>query len=348
MTGGEALTWRDVVDKHSAALVDELARRLDSDLEAARAETAAAERAQAALNAAAARVQALREAALSTAESLNQTMRRIRQAPSQAEVLAVLLEGAALYAGYAVVLRVENNQVRSLGTRGGQGTDGPFEFPLDAAPAIASVCENRDPVVALASPAELTAELASALGEVVSHGDGATKAYLFPIAVRLEVMAVLIAGGEPVSAALELLAGAAGMRLEALDPAIPASLTRLPSPELVQISAPAVSQSAESETTAWEKLSPEDQRLHLQAQRVARVKVAEMRIYHADELRKGVFDGDIYSALKNEIDGARESFLKTFLAKSATMVDYLHLELLRSLAHEDDRLLGPGYPGPMV
>jgi hypothetical protein len=30
------------------------------------------------------------------------------------------------------------------------------------------------------------------------------------------------------------------------------------------------------------------------------------------------------------------------------MVDYLHLEILRSLAHDDDRLLGPEYPGPMV
>jgi hypothetical protein len=30
------------------------------------------------------------------------------------------------------------------------------------------------------------------------------------------------------------------------------------------------------------------------------------------------------------------------------MVDYLHLEILRSLARDDDRLLGQSYPGPMV
>jgi hypothetical protein len=30
------------------------------------------------------------------------------------------------------------------------------------------------------------------------------------------------------------------------------------------------------------------------------------------------------------------------------MVDYLHLEIVRSLAHDDDRLLGSSYPGPMV
>jgi hypothetical protein len=30
------------------------------------------------------------------------------------------------------------------------------------------------------------------------------------------------------------------------------------------------------------------------------------------------------------------------------MVDYLHLEIVRSLAHDDERLLGAGYPGPMA
>jgi hypothetical protein len=98
----------------------------------------------------------------------------------------------------------------------------------------------------------------------------------------------------------------------------------------------------------WEDLSVEERKLHLQAQRTARVRVAEMRLYHENELRHGAAASDIYSALKTEIDAARDQFLQTYLAKSATMVDYLHLEILRSLAHDDDRLLGHNYPGPMV
>lgn len=78
------------------------------------------------------------------------------------------------------------------------------------------------------------------------------------------------------------------------------------------------------------------------------MKVAEMRLYHPQELRKGVFEGNIYGSLGREIDRARADFLQTFLSKSPTMVDYLHLEILRSLAHEDDTLLGEDYPGPMV
>jgi hypothetical protein len=30
------------------------------------------------------------------------------------------------------------------------------------------------------------------------------------------------------------------------------------------------------------------------------------------------------------------------------MVDYLHLELIRTLANDDAELLGKDYPGPMV
>jgi hypothetical protein len=73
-----------------------------------------------------------------------------------------------------------------------------------------------------------------------------------------------------------------------------------------------------------------------------------MRLYQAEQLRSGVASGNIYDALHTEIDNARTAFLQAFLSKSPTMVDYLHLELLRSLAHDDDRLLGENYPGPMV
>ena len=136
--------------------------------------------------------------------------------------------------------------------------------------------------------------------------------------------------------------------METLAPQIPV-LKALPAPGLIQIEAPAIPATASvPEHRSWKDLSADDQKLHLQAQRVARVKVAEMRLYHAEQLRSGVASGNIYDALHTEIDNARTAFLQAFLSKSPTMVDYLHLELLRSLAHDDDRLLGENYPGPMV
>jgi hypothetical protein len=208
---------------------------------------------------------------------------------------------------------------------------------LPEAAAITSVIETKDPVIAAPSAAELTQPLADALGEPGG------RVYLFPFIARQEVIAILLASGNVNAAALEFLCGAAGLRIEAFPTAAPAAAA----PASAETAPTAVATPAPARS-AWDSLSEEDQRLHLQAQRIARVKVAELRLYHADELRKGVAERNIYGALREQIEPIRTSFLQTFLAKSDTMVDYLHLELVRSLAHDDDRLLGDSYPGPMV
>ncbi len=294
-----------------------------------------------------ARAEAFQSTQRITAEALNQVVRRLRNAPSEAAVLQLLSSGTTPWAPQAGVFQVEEERARSLVLRDIE-IEGKVQFELSAAGAFQSTVETRDPVVAVASESEVSNLLAEALPV---DSDGCTPmAYLFPVTVRQSVVAVLFATGKVVPAPLELLCEAAGMKLEMLT--APA-MSPLKSPELVQIAAAAVPAAVESVRAAqsprtWEDLSADDQKLHLQAQRVARVKVAELRLYHAEELRKGVFAGDIYTALQTGIDAARAEFLQTFLSKSPTMVDYLHLEILRSLAHDDDRLLGLGYPGPMV
>ncbi|HYV63498.1 MAG TPA: hypothetical protein VE958_12530, partial [Bryobacteraceae bacterium] len=97
----------------------------------------------------------------------------------------------------------------------------------------------------------------------------------------------------------------------------------------------------------WWDLSPKEQQQHLAAQRFARVQVAEMRLARPDAVRSGRVARDLYGAFKESVDPAREGFREKHMA-SPTMVDYLHLELVRSLAHDDANLLGPSYPGPLV
>jgi hypothetical protein len=111
---------------------------------------------------------------------------------------------------------------------------------------------------------------------------------------------------------------------------------------------PLVSIANGNQPRAWDDLSAEDQALHLKAQRFARVKVAEYRLFQPDAVRVGREKGDFYSELRASIDPDREKFRQEFVTPSPTMVDYFHLELIRGLAHEDERLLGPGYPGPIV
>jgi hypothetical protein len=116
-----------------------------------------------------------------------------------------------------------------------------------------------------------------------------------------------------------------------------------PAPELVTIE-PAPAQPA----SAWDRLPLEEQRIHLRAQRFARVHVAEMRLFQADAVQAGRTGRNLYDALRQSIDAAREAFHQSFFAPCPSMVDYLHLELVRTLANDDPDLLGNNYPGPMV
>jgi hypothetical protein len=322
-----AVTWLEIVEHHHSCLIDELSTRLDSDLRTAVANAVAAERSLVDGRLTLARG----EARSAQAELLNQALRRLRKANGEENILQVLSESCAACAEHTVVLVFENNQARCVASHGVE--TGPLAFDIAASPALLSAIESQDPLTVLVTEAELPAALIKKLQPAPERHSGA-KAYLFPVNARHSVVAMLVASGNTpmVSATVELLCEAAGMLLETLAPE----------------SRETVPASATAERLSWDALSSEDQKLHLQAQRTARVRVAEMRLYNEQKLRNGVESSDIYTALQTVIDAARHQFLQTFLAKSPTMVDYLHLEILRTLAHDDDRLLGQNYPGPMV
>jgi hypothetical protein len=86
----------------------------------------------------------------------------------------------------------------------------------------------------------------------------------------------------------------------------------------------------------------------LPAQRFARVRVAEIQLYHAAAMKTGRASGDVYSALKTQMDAAREAYREKFLTPVNGTADHLHAEFVRTLANDDAALLGPGYPGPLV
>jgi hypothetical protein len=338
-----ALTWRDVVERHNATLVYELSERLDSDLKDAVSRALAAERSQASDQLARTR----EEVSRAQAESLNQALRRMRQANGDQQILQSLVESIGPYAAVAVVLVFENNQARVAASGGferGQSFFDDFAFEIADAPALVSAIESGDPLAALATSAEISPALADKLNTEGGDEDE-TKAYLFPIRARQSVVALLLASrlnpsgrSAANTAPIELLCEAAGMGLE--------SVGGISQPKAVALANSG--QDRGEKSLSWDTLSSEDQRLHLQAQRTARLRVAEMRLYNEADFRRGVASGNIYGVLQPAIDSARAQFLQDFLAKSATMVDYLHLEVLRNLAHDNEALLGKNYPGPMV
>ena len=87
---------------------------------------------------------------------------------------------------------------------------------------------------------------------------------------------------------------------------------------------------------------------HLQAQRFARVRVAEMALYQASQVKAGRLARNLYGTLHAQIDEARQGFHQKFLTETRGIPDYLHQEMVLVLAQNDTSLLGPDYPGPLA
>jgi hypothetical protein len=270
-----------------------------------------------------ARIQACRD----LAGRLNQAVRRMRQAATREGLGAIVADTAAALASGAAWFQVADGAARCESLE--------LTIPLADAAALREAVETREPVVALAAPSEVSALLAGRF----SHS-AESRAFLYPIVVGENVPALLYAWAETLggaqNSALELLAQCASAAWRALEPP-PTS-----APLLVSI-APAA-----KPANPWEALSARDQQIHLRAQRYARVQVAEIRLRSAAAVQAGRTRRNLYQSLRDSIDSARAAFRKEFFARCPSMVDYLHLELTRTLANDDADLLGKEYPGPMV
>jgi hypothetical protein len=278
------------------------------------------------------------------ADQLNLAVRRIRQAGSLDELSATLLDAAAPFSAGAAIFRVAGTVARGDQIRGAppetESAFTVFEIPLSAAPALAGAVETRDPVIAVTAAAEVSPELVS----LASHPpDG--RAFIYPLVVKQQVPALLYCWGPAQGPALEMLAQVAAAVWDSLVAPEPPTLVAIAS---AAATAPAEPPAPPAPASAWDGLTSGEQAIHLRAQRFARVQVAEMRLREGAAVESGRTHGNLYAALRSRIDDARTTFRQSYLAPCSSMVDYLHVELVRTLAHDDPDLLGKDYPGPLL
>jgi hypothetical protein len=265
-------------------------------------------------------------------QKLNQSVRRLRHPENESHSAHTLVDATRGFCDRAALFLVRDRRLYLEASRNIDGPPPGEDTPLDDAPAFASAIDTRDTLVALRTRGELTGSLADFLG------DTGEKCWIIPVIARHGVDAVLYADSGDVDVdALELLAGLAGSIAE------PPPAAMAPPEPLIAI-APA----QKPEILSWFSLSREDRELHLRAQRFARVQVAQIRLYQSEKVKNGRAAHDLYTSLKEEIDAAREAYRREVLNASDSMVDYLHLELVRTLANDDVEALGQDYPGPMV
>lgn len=242
---------------------------------------------------------------------LSQAARRLRTFDGETQWSRALVETTEGFCRRAALFNV-NQQFLEFRAARNIVVDGSPRIRLASAGAFASAVESKDTVIALRTRGELSESIANLVGEAPGQ-----RFHLFPLSTRDRVAAVLYADSDEPSvetSALELIASIGGAVLDGLRT------------DLSQISGP-------------------DQDLGVRAQRFARVQAAEMRLYKAEAVKEGRADRDLYGHLREEIDASREAYRREYLTGS--MPDYLHLELVRTLANDDEEVLGPEYPGPL-
>jgi hypothetical protein len=360
-------TWRRVCEEYFSRLIEDLEQQVESEVESR--VTAAVE---AAVRGAVA--DATGESRRALAEELNQAVRRLRQSANADDLYATLLDVSLPFCEQAAVFSIHQSVARAermrrvtaveSGEERGAASLPALEFPITEAAAFSTAIETRDPVIAMSAPAEVS----DALVRLFEH-KADERVYLFPLVTDGESIASLFyASGNVQPPPLELLSEVAGLQLHNLTAAL-----REPAPAVLQAQADAApaqafvtiaevwnqpamegeanaskEQKPGKSSNAWWDLSREDQHLHLAAQRFARVLVAEMRLTRPDAVRSGRAEGNLYLALQPQIDAAREKFREKHMTMSPSMVDYLHLEVLRSLADDNPSFLGSDYPGPLA
>lgn len=324
--------------------------------------------------------QAREEARLETAErtrdsarrelglQLSQALRVFRRATDGNDWKDAFLNAVQPYGALCALFLVTKDRFRLEGVRGMAGElETGFELEFEEAAAFYNSLESKDVVVAVRSDSEVSPYVMS-LRPDANPG----KCFLFPVLARDTVAALMYV--EPDEQPLEVgtvetLVNAAGLALEAIRAARAvqaSSLVNIVSainPEDGEgvgedpfVPMPVAAMAVNGEGTAvlpersfsWDELSQEQRDLHMRAQRFARVQVAEMRLYKDDAVKAGRRDSNIYLRLKDEIDEARERYMAQFLDGQPHMRDYLHGELVETLAIDNPQLMGADYPGPLV
>jgi hypothetical protein len=84
----------------------------------------------------------------------------------------------------------------------------------------------------------------------------------------------------------------------------------------------------------------DDETLHEEARRLARLLVSEIKLYNEEQVEEGRKKKDLYERLKEDIDRSRQIYEERVDPRVIQTSDYFYQELVRILAAGDARALG--------
>ena len=96
------------------------------------------------------------------------------------------------------------------------------------------------------------------------------------------------------------------------------------------------------------EVGEDEKRFHNDARRFARLLISEIKLYNEQKVKEGRTASDLYDRLREDIDRSRQMYDKRVAPQVAGRYDYVHHELVNTLAEGDPAKLGESYPGAAV
>jgi hypothetical protein len=303
-------------------------------------------------------------------EFLVAIVKGLSQAADQIALLDRVLEGASLCFSRACLFLVRGDAAHgwsSVGLPESEEGDAArsLRVPLENVPLLRSAIETgaamrsddaseyasllpppvpgqRIPRVAVAAPLMVRSRVSAILyGD--DGGDGATLCD-FASAEALVCVASLAADKLALEARREVPVAVAHSEVEVRIPPVDETAEETPATDLLEPDALdeelEYASFARESSTGSSDLSPEDNRLHEDARRFARLLVSELLLYNEDVVVVGRKQRDIYDRLKDEIDKSRQAYDQRVPEPIRSRTDYFKEELIRTLAQGDALALG--------
>lgn len=131
-------------------------------------------------------------------------------------------------------------------------------------------------------------------------------------------------------------------------PPAPSPLRPVPPPEepALDRGTPEVRPPSDVEGPGWAfattrvPVSADNQALHEEARRLARLLVSEIKLYNEEQVEEGRRNRDIYERLREDIDRSRQMYDERVDPQILRSTDYFYQELVRILAAGDSKALG--------
>jgi hypothetical protein len=284
------------------------------------------------------------EVARGIAQVLNECFTRMRRFESDRQWCEAMLDAAGAMSRRCAFFSVRGDDLCIQGARGlgNKAAFPPAEIPYKSAPAFDRVIATAKTIQVVRCTAELSAPIACMFGQ---EGEG--RALLVPVTTEDRVPGILYAEDTVDPSAMELVTALAGAILEKhlklFEPVrTAAGLTRSVAVKSGDAPTPPSGEGRTVEIAAPAPPRAEDP-AQLAAQRFARVEVARVLLANPPAVSHGRARQDLYSTLRPEIDMIRAKYRARFHG----VRDYLHLEMVQTLALGDASLLGRDYPGPV-